>query len=192
AAGTRRPVPPGRANPRYRRSSSSTLLRVALELQVLMVQTMTELLTLRLQVEAVLQIRRYLDRHLLDAGQPVGLGPFHLARIVREQSDGGQAKIGQDLVADAVVTGVGGEAECEVGLDRVHPLLLELVGPQLVQQADASTLLRHVEQHSLLLGPDQRQRLFELLAAVAAKRVEDVAGEAFGMDADEHVPSTLD
>ena len=34
---------------------------------------------------------------------------------------------------------------------------------------------------------DHRHRRLELLAAVAAKRVEDVAGQALGVDADEHV-----
>ena len=50
-----------------------------------------------------------------------------------------------------------------------------------------AALLRHVEEHAALLGGDARERLLELLAAVAAERVEDVAGQALGVDADEHV-----
>ena len=38
------------------------------------------------------------------------------------------------------------EAEREVGLDGVEPLGLELVGAELVQQADAAAFLRHVEE----------------------------------------------
>ena len=37
-----------------------------------------------------------------------------------------------------------------------------------------------------------RQRELELLAAVAAQRVEDVAGEALGVDADEDVLRAVD
>ena len=44
-----------------------------------------------------------------------------------------------------------------------------------------------VEQHALALGLDHRQRRLELLAAVAAQRVEDVAGQALGVHAHEHV-----
>ena len=41
-------------------------------------------------------------------------------------------------------------------------------------------------------GVDLRERLLELLAAVAAQRVEDVAGEALRVDAHEHVLGAVD
>src|SRR5206468_8256630 len=50
----------------------------------------------------------------------------------------------------------------------------------------------HVEQDAALLVGEPRQRLLELLAAVAAQRVEDVPGQALGMDADEHVLGAVD
>ena len=98
----------------------------------------------------------------------------------------------EDLVADPVVARVGGEAELEVRLDGVETLLLQLVRAQLVDQADAATLLRHVEQHAAALRLDLRERLLELLAAVAAQRVEDVAGQALGVHAHEHVLRAVD
>ena len=52
-------------------------------------------------------------------------------------------------------------------------------------------LLRHVEEHPAALGGDRGERGLELLAAVAAERVEDVAREALGVDADEHVVADL-
>ena len=98
-----------------------------------------------------------------------------------------QPEVDEDLRADAVVAQVGGQAELEVRVDGVEPLLLQLVGAQLVQQADAAALLREVEQHAAALLLDHRERRLELLAAVAAQRVEDVAGEALGVHAHEHV-----
>ena len=98
-----------------------------------------------------------------------------------------QPEVDEDLRADPVVAQVGGQAELEVGVDRVEPLLLELVGAQLVEQADPAALLGEVEQHAAALALDHRQRRLELLAAVAAQRVEDVAGQALGVHADEHV-----
>ena len=56
-----------------------------------------------------------------------------------------------------------------------------------------AALLGEVQQHAAALALDHRQRRLELLAAVAAQRVEHVAGQALGVDADEHVrraPST--
>ena len=68
-----------------------------------------------------------------------------------------------------------------------QPLLLQLVGPELVEQADAAALLGHVEEDARALLLDARERPLELLAAVAAERVEDVAGQALRVDADEDV-----
>ena len=95
-----------------------------------------------------------LDRHLLDDREPEALDAGELLRVVRQDPDRRQAEVGEDLVADPVLARVGREAELEVRLDRVEPLLLELVRPQLVQQADAAALLRHVEQHAALLRRD--------------------------------------
>ena len=52
-----------------------------------------------------------------------------------------------------------------------------------------AALLGEVEQHAPALALDHRQRRLELLAAVAAQRVEDVAGQALGVHAHEHVGS---
>ena len=57
-----------------------------------------------------------------------------------------QAEVLEDLQADAVVAQVGAVAEGEVGLDGVEPLVLEGVGPDLLDQADAAPLLGQVDQ----------------------------------------------
>ena len=111
-----------------------------------------ELVALRGEVAAVLGVRRHLDRHLLDHRQPVALEPADLLRVVRQDPDRREAEVGEDLVADPPLARVGREAELEVRLDRVEPLLLQLVGAQLVEQADPATLLGHVEQHAAVLG----------------------------------------
>ncbi len=48
-------------------------------------------------------------------------------------------------------------------------------------------LLGEVDEHAAALALDHRQRRLELLAAVAAQRVEDVAGQALGVHAHEDV-----
>ena len=152
---------------------------------------MPEPLALGSQVVLVVRVRDRLDRELVRHGQPVPLEAMNLLRVVGEDADAGQAQVDQDLGTDAVVAQVGGQAELQVRVDGVEPLLLEAVGAQLVQEPDPAALLRQVQQHPRPLALDHRERRLELLAAVAAQRVEDVAGEALGVDADQdvvHVP----
>ena len=96
-----------------------------------------------------------------------------------------QAQVLEDLQADAVVARVGAVAQGEVGLDGVEPLVLEVVGPDLLDQADAPPLLRQVDQGADPLVADHRQGHVELVAAVAAQRVEQVAGEARRVEPDQ-------
>ncbi len=77
-------------------------------------------------------------------------------------------EIGQDLGADAVVAEVGREAERLVGLDGVLALILQLVGADLVVQADPPPFLLEVHDDAALLGLDHGQRLLQLRAAVTA------------------------
>src|SRR6185369_13342741 len=64
-------------------------------------------------------------------------------------------------------------------------LVLEFVGAELGHQADASALLLLVEQDSGAGLGDHGQGELELLGAVAAEGVEDVAGKALGVDSDD-------
>lgn len=78
--------------------------------------------------------------------------------------------------------------ECSVRLVRVHALgLLQVVRTNLVGEADAAAFVtRVIDEHSAADVGDDLQRLCELLAAVAALRAEDVAGEALGVNARKH------
>src|ERR671937_806024 len=179
------PARPPRAPAPARCRSLSALQRLVL--QMLVMKLVAELVTFRGEIANVLGGRRGFDGHLFDHLEPEPFDAGDLLRVVREDADRRQAEVGEDLIADPVVAHVGLEPELEVRFDRVEPVLLQLVRAQLVQQSDPAALLRHVQKNTTLLGRDLRQRLLELLAAVAAQRVEHVAGEALGMDAHEHV-----
>ncbi len=91
-----------------------------------------------------------------------------LERVVREQADRSDAEGGEDGGRVAVLAGVGGQPEAVVGVDGVRPEVLGEVRPQLVQQADASTLVtRGVDEHATLLSSDQAQAVSQLDAAIA-------------------------
>ena len=102
----------------------------------------------------------------------VFLGLFVSSRTLRE------AEVLEDLDADAVVARVDLVAEGEVGLDRVEALVLQVVGLDLFDQPDAAAFLRQIDQHAGPFAADHLQGHVELVAAVAAERRQQVAGEA--------------
>ena len=161
--------------------------QLGVEVESLVVQDVAHALGLGAQVVGVVLVGRLLDRDLGGDGQPVALEPADLLGVVGEDADRGEAEVGEDLGADPVVAQVGGQPETLVGFDGVEAVLLQAVGLELVQQADPAPLLGEVEQDPLSLALDHRKGGGELLAAVAAQRVEDVAGEALGVHAHEHV-----
>ena len=65
-------------------------------------------------------------------------------------------------------------------------LVLEVVGADLVAQADAAAFLDQVDQHAAALAGDPCERGVELRAAVAAQAAHDLAGEARRVDAGQH------
>ena len=82
-----------------------------------------------------------------------------------------------------VAAHVAVEAEVEVGLEGVEAVVLQLVGPDLLGDADAAAFLAHVEDQAEVIGGDAVEGELELVAAVAAQRAEHVAGEALGVHA---------
>src|SRR5690606_2212242 len=96
---------------------------------------------LGLQVPQVVGRGRDDDRHPLGHLDPVLLQLGRVVGVVRHQADGRDAEVPQDLGARGVVALVLAEAERQVGVDRVLAQVLQLVGAQLVQQADPPALV---------------------------------------------------
>ena len=96
-------------------------------------------------------------------------------------------KVDQDLHADAVVAAVRREAQRLVRLDRVHALVLEGVGAQLVVQSDARAPPGACTgSRPRPSWPIRFSASCSLLAAIAALRSKDVASDALVVDAHEH------
>src|SRR6185312_11811158 len=87
------------------------------------------------------------ERHPLDDLESVALETHQLPRVVGHHADGGQPEIAQDLGADTVVPKVWREPEPLVGLHRVGSRVLESVGADLVEEADAPSFLVQVNDH---------------------------------------------
>jgi hypothetical protein len=105
--------------------------------------------------------------------------------VVGDEADGFHAEMFEDFGGEFEASIVGGVAELVVGFDGVEALVLELVGAELGHEADAAALLLLVEQDAGAFGGDHGEGEVELVVAVAAQGMEDVAGEALGVDADE-------
>src|SRR5262245_32435057 len=180
----RRPVPLGVAC-----RCRGTDRRSALALQP--GQEMAELRLLGAEVLDVPRVRGDLERRARDDVDPVALEAADLLRVVREEADAAHAEVAEDLCADAVVAQILAEAELEVRLDRVEAAVLERVRADLVGEADPASLLVEVDEHAAPRDRHRLDRLPQLIAAVAALRAEDVAGETLGVETDEHLVVAL-
>ena len=70
---------------------------------------------------------------------------------------------------DTVIAEIGLEPESLVGFDGVDSLVLELVGFELVEQADAATFLVEIDDHAFPFLRNQLHRCIELPSAIAAE-----------------------
>ena len=118
----------------------------------------------------------------LDAGE---LESFDFFGVVGDEADGGDVELLEHLGGEFEDAAVGFVAKLEVGLDGVAAVVLEFVGAELCHEADTAAFLLLVEEDAGAGGGDGGEGELELLAAVAAERVEDVSGEALGVDADD-------
>ena len=124
---------------------------------------------------------------------PKAARPVDLGRVVGQQADRADAEVAQDRRPDAVLPQVDGQAQLEVGVDGVEALVLQLVGPQLVGDADAPALVTaQVHDDAAALGGDHLHRRVELRPAVTAPRAEDVAGQALAVHPHEHLVGAVD
>src|SRR5262249_26048683 len=148
-------------------------------------EEVAELVALGAEVLPVLFVGWDLDGHALDEVQPVPLEPYDLLRVVGEETELPNAKIDEDLGADAVVAKIGLEPEALDGFHGVLSLILQLVRAQLVVQPDAAPLLSPVDVSApAFLLPRGRRRI-QRRGGVAPARPKQGAGKAVREHRDE-------
>ena len=152
---------------------------------------MAQLAALGLEIAHVVTVRKSLQRDAFGHLESVPLDPEPFRRVVGHDSDRGQAQVRQDLGTDPVVARVHGQAQRQVRFHRVMALVLEGVGPELVGQSDAPSLLAHVQEHATAFVADALERLLKLVTAIASHGTENIPRETLGVHADEHVRLTV-
>lgn len=105
--------------------------------------------------------------------------------VVGEQVDAAYAQRFQHINSDIVVARIDFEAQVQVGVNGIEAHILEVIGFQFIDNADASAFLAQVQQDAVFFG-DHFQGAFELFAAVAALGAKQVAGDALRVDAGKH------
>src|SRR6202040_1337399 len=112
--------------------------------------------------------------------------------IVGQQLHLADAEIAQNLRADSVIAQVLVKAEMQIRLDRVHPVVLQRISPNLVAEPDSAALLVKINHDSAIRRHDSLERFLQLLAAVASRRREHVTGQALRMEPHQGTTSATD
>ena len=120
-------------------------------------------------------------RHALGDTDAVAFEGNHFVRVVGQQPDGSETELPQHFRSRQIDPLVGVEPQLLVGVERVETSILQPIGPQLVDEPDAPSFLREIEQHAAAGPGDGSDPAAQLVAAVAAQAGEQVAGKTFRM-----------
>src|ERR1039458_2018483 len=123
-------------------------------------------------IRAIVRIDRRLKRHPsrnLDSrfGETVDLG-----WIIRQEHDAIALEHLQHAGSNAVVALVVIEPKLCVGINRVEPIVLHLIGPHLVGEAKPASLLRQIKDDAAAYFFEALKREIELIAAVGPRSEE--------------------
>lgn len=116
----------------------------------------------------------------------------NLFEVVRHQLDRFHTERVQHVGGDSIVPGVVWKPQCQVGLHRIESLILELICLDLVREADPAAFLTEVQQNAHVHFADGHHGGLKLVAAVAAKRTGNVAGETLRMQSDRDILGAAD
>ncbi len=153
---------------------------------------MAESVLLRDEIPPVRRRRRNLERDSFGDPHTVRLELLDLRRIVRHQPHRLHAEHAEQACGALVRAEVGREPEDAVRVDRVEPVVLEVVRGDLVRDPDPASFLREVDQGAVRRRSDSLQGGIELGAAIAPLGSEHVARDALRVEANKNVLSPRD
>ena len=124
-------------------------------------------------------IRRERVRHPFDDLNTAFGEGGNLLRIIGQQPYFGNSQLLEDFRRRLIDSFIRVEAQLFVGIHRVQPIVLQFVGPQFVDQADAPAFLGKVEQDAGTDTGDFGDGAAQLVTAVSTQRAQQIAGETF-------------
>ena len=87
----------------------------------------------------------------------------------------------ENLKANPVVPHICFVSQSVVGFDGIHPFVLKFIGSDFLRESNASSFLRQVDHDSASFFTNHLQSHPELIAAIAAKRIDQISCEATRM-----------
>ena len=109
----------------------------------------------------------------------------YLVRIIGHQTDGLNPEVAADCGGEPVIAGVYFEAQSLVCFDGIGTFVLQLIGAEFVDDANAPPFFHFVDNEAAANFANRLEGHFQLLPAIATQAVEDIAGKALGVDAQE-------
>ena len=153
---------------------------------ILMVEQVPHAQSLGIQIAFVVFVAPVFQRASFhDFNAVVGQG-VDFGRIVGHEYDLDNSQGFHDFRTDAVMPGVGWKAQLKIGIHGVQAVILQIVGFDFVEKADAAAFLAHIQQYAASFLCNGGHGCGQLEAAVAAQATQNVPGEAFGMNAAEY------
>jgi two-component system, LytTR family, sensor kinase len=138
------------------------------------------------EIDGIFAVPDHLAGDALDDFDAAGFEGGDFVGIVGQEADICDPEVAEDRGREFVNTEIRFEAKLFVGLDGVGAGILEFVGADFVEEADAAAFFLFVDDEAAAGGGDGLEGEFKLSAAVATQAVENVAGEALGVNPDEH------
>src|SRR5437879_3170220 len=100
---------------------------------------------------------------------------LQLVRVVGQKLDRFHMERHKHVSGDIVVSFVGLEAQLLVRFNSVETRILQLVGFDLVDEADSPAFLPQIEDYPSFHLAYSQEGLLKLLAAIAAERADSIA-----------------
>ena len=140
---------------------------------------------LGLEILRIVRVGLRFDRKLFDNIETVSFEADYFFRVVRQETDVADAEVDQYLCTGTILTEVRRKPQFFIGFNGIEALFLEFVGANFGCQSNSSSFLAHIDQHARTGFVDVLQCSVQLIAAIAAPRTENIAGQALAVDAHE-------
>ena len=102
------------------------------------------------QIMGIVRVRRDFQRQAFRNSDPLGLQSCNLFGIIRKQSYRRHAQKLEHLCRHRKVAGINGKAQPDIRIDSAKSVVLQGIGAQLVDEANAAAFLPQVEQYAPL------------------------------------------
>jgi hypothetical protein len=137
------------------------------------------------QVSEIRWIRRDSQCNTFDDLYAVSLEGTALFRIIGEKPHLRDSEVPQNRGRGGILPAIDWQAKRNIGVNSIHPSILQSVSFNLVRQPDSATFLTEIQHETPALRGNQFQGSRQLLPTIAPKRSQSIACQALGMKADE-------